>query len=113
MSTNAEIIRGDEIKQGDTVPSLRVKLLEDGNPFNLDGYTVTLRMKRTDADSLLVDEASMSIENAPRGIVTYDWSSSETDTSGTYLIECVVTNGSEQITFPNDTYTKLRIMESL
>ncbi len=113
MTTTAEVLRGDEIKEGDTIPDLRIKLHEDGDAFNLSGYTVKLRMKRSDADDLTVDNESMVVENDPRGIVTYSWSSSETAESGIYMIECVATDGTDQITFPNNTYTKLHIEDTL
>lgn len=113
MTTSVEVLRGNEIKEGDTMPSLRVKLYEDGDPFNLSGYTVDISMKRSNSDTLIVDEKTMSIENNPRGIVSYSWDSSETSESGTYVFECTAWDGMDQITFPNNTYTKLHIEDSL
>lgn len=100
--TNVEILRGGRMKKGDTLPSLRAKLFESGDPFNLDGWTVEISIKRTDADSPTVDSATATVEQPNRGIVTYDWQSGNTDTSGTYLLEFVADDGSgSELTFPN------------
>lgn len=110
--TELKIIRGKNIKTGDTKPSLRIKLLEDGDPFNLTGYTVDISIKLANSDSLTVD-SSTTVEAETRGIVTYSWSSGETDTAGTYKIELVASDGSDEITFPNDGTGKLYIEDRL
>lgn len=110
--TDTEIIRGKTLKVGDTKPSLRIKLLEDGDPFNLDGYTVTILAKLPQGDSLTVDELA-TIESTSRGIVTYDWSNGETDTSGTYELEIVANDGTDEITFPNQGTATLYIEDRL
>lgn len=114
MTTNVEIIRGGRVKSGDTIPSLRVKLTEGGQPFNLSDYSVLIKMKRTDEDTLTVDESAV-IEKADRGIVTYDWDVGETDNAGTYMLEFVANNDNsgESITFPNNQYETLYIEERL
>lgn len=112
MSTNAEILRPEHIKVGDTLPNLRVKLLDGGDPFNLSGYTVTIRMKKAEADSASIDSTA-SIVDESRGIVTYDWSSGDTDTSGTYIMEFIADDGTDTMTFPNSGYTTMHIEEGI
>jgi predicted nucleotidyltransferase len=110
--TEARIIRGKNMKVDDTLPALRVKLFEAGDPFNLDEYTVNMRMKRTDSDSLIVDQ-QITVDDPSKGIVEYSWSAGDTDTSGTYLLEFVADDGSSTITFPNSDYTRLYIEDGL
>lgn len=113
MSTSISILRGRTMKAGDTLPNLRLKLTEGGDAFNLVDYSVSMRMKRAQGDSLTVDGAA-TIEKQNRGIVTYDWSSPETDTAGTYEIEIVAEdNSGNVITFPNSGTEKLYIQEEL
>lgn len=110
--TDIEILRGGEIKAGDTKPMLRLKLLEDGSAYNLDGHTAKVTIKRTGADSPVVD-SSIPIDDTDRGILTYEWSSGETDEAGTYEIEVVATSSSNEITFPNSGHARLYIGERL
>lgn len=98
--TDVTILRGDTLKSGDTKPTLRLKLIEDGEAFNLSGYSVQILVKRSDADSLLVD-AEATVEAETRGIVTYSWNSGETDTAGAYEVELVASDKTDEITFPN------------
>lgn len=107
-----EVLRGEHMKKNSTLPTLRVKLLENGDPFNLNGYSIDMKMKRTDADSLKID-TSAAVDNANRGIVTYDWSSSDTDTTGTFLVEFVADDGTDTVTFPNNGFGRLYIEEGL
>lgn len=111
--TRVEVLNGGNLKVGDTGPNLRVKLYDGEDPFNLDGYTVNVKIKRTDSDSAVVD-ASATVATANRGIVEYSWSSGDTDTSGVYLAEFTADNGSgHTVTFPNDEYARLYIDEKL
>lgn len=110
--TDAEILRPEHIKAGDTLPNLRVKLLDGGDPFNLSGYTVTMRMKKAEAESANIDSA-ISIDDESRGIVTYDWSAGDTDTSGTYIMEFIADDGSDTMTFPNSGYTTMYVEEGI
>lgn len=111
--TDVNVLRGKDLKTGDTYPDLRAKLLDDGNPFNLEDYDVMIKMRRTDSDELLVDE-SASVEIPNRGIVTYDWGSNDTDTSGVYLLEFVADDGNgSTVSFPNKDYTHIYIEDRL
>jgi hypothetical protein len=113
MSTSVEIIRGETMKSGDTLPELRVQLIEEGNAFTLDSYSVEMKMKRAGDDSLVVD-SSAAIEQPNRGIVTYDWSVGDTETAGTYELEFTADDGSgSTLTFPNSGTEKIYIEEEL
>lgn len=110
--TEVDILRAEKMKVGDTLPNLRAKLLDDGNPFNLDGYDVDVRISRSDADSTIVDtDATIDISN--RGIVEYSWQGGDTDTDGVYLVEFVADDGGSTITFPNQGYAKVYIQGGL
>lgn len=111
--TNVETIQGGVLKVGDTGPNLRLKLLDDeGNPVNLTGFTATLRVRLPSADSLKVD-AAMTIFDAERGIVEYDWTSADTDETGLYTAEVETTDGTDTISYPSDTYFRVHIIEDL
>lgn len=110
---NIEILRGRKMKAGDSLPNLRMKLLEDGDPFNLDGYLVNIRLMRTDADSYAVNTTA-TIEDATRGIITYDWDSTDTEESGVYLLEVTADAGAgETATFPNRGYANVHVEDRL
>jgi hypothetical protein len=110
--TELNIIRGETLKVGDTQPELRLKLLEDGAPFNLSGYSVDIATRFANDDTVNVD-SSATIEDETRGIVTYDWSSGETDEAGVYELEVVANDGTDEITFPNRGTATLYIEERL
>jgi hypothetical protein len=113
MSTDIDILRGEHMKQGDTMPALRAMLVEDDNEFNLSEYTVTMKMKLANADSLTVDD-SVTIEQPDRGIVTYDWNSGDTEMNGTYNIEFVAEhNDGNKLSFPNNGFGRVYIEEGL
>ena len=98
--TETNVLRGGTLKAGDTKPSLRVKLTEDGDAFNLTDYDVTMLAKLANGDTLTVN-ASATVESPTRGIVVYEWSAGETDEPGTYEVEFVADDGTDEITFPN------------
>lgn len=113
MTTTVEVLRGGHIKNGDTLPPFRAKLLEAGDPFNLEGYDVTMKMSLAESDSLTVD-SSATVEQEERGIVTYSWTSSETSESGTYEIQFIADDGSGNvISFPNSGFATLYIEKGL
>ena len=102
------------IKKGDTSPSIQ-SILKDsaGVAVDLSGATVRVHMKAVGASTLKVDEA-MTVVNAASGIVRYDWSSSDTDTAGTYYVEFEVTKADNSVeTFPNNGNAAVVITKSL
>lgn len=110
--TSVEFIKAQYMKAGDTLPNVRAKLYRDGDPFNLDGYTVDMKMKKAEADSLTVD-TQIAVDDSSRGIVEYDWSNSDTDTVGTYEVEFVADDGTDTMTFPNSGYANIYIQDGL
>ena len=124
--TGVEILRGGRMKKGDTLPQLRVKLLNsEGNAFNLNSseakYSVEMTIRRSDdSDDITADSTNaggpleVTEGNDERGIVTYNWQDGDTSTSGTYLAEFVADDGSgEEITFPNEGRSTIYIQERL
>jgi hypothetical protein len=113
MSTQLQILRGEHMKEGDTIPSLRLQLFEQDNQFNLTDYTVSLKISHTNEEEPVVD-TNATITQPSRGIVSYSWNAGETDNSGTYLVEVVATSSDGSvITFPNSSYAKLYIEDRL
>ncbi len=111
--TDVDIIQGGVLKVGDTGPSFRAMLLdEDGNPVNLTGFTADLRVRLPGADAPKVDTA-LTIFDAERGIVEYDWTSSDTDEAGLYKAEVEATDGTDTISYPSDRYFRIHIIEDL
>lgn len=114
--TSLEMLAGGVIKVGDKEPDLRVKLLDEfGYPVNLENASVDMKMKRSDSDTLKIDSSAVIDQNtSDRGIVTYSWKSTDTDTPGTFLIEFIVTfQSGEKETFPADHFGRVYIDEGL
>lgn len=112
--TDVNIIQGNKLKVDDTSPNLRVQLLDDnGAVENVSGFTGTLTVKRSDADTPVVDDASITLHDASSGVVEYDWSPSETTAAGVYDAEITMTDGTETTTYPNDSFFRVDIMEDL
>jgi hypothetical protein len=109
---NIKILRGQSLKAGDTKPSLRLKLLEDGDPFNLNGYNVTITIRVTSNNNITVDTSAL-IENAERGIIEYNWTDGDTDTPSVYEIEVVVFDATTERTFPSRGVETINVEERL
>ena len=102
------------IKKGDTSPSIQSTLKDSaGVAVNITGSTVKIHMKAVGSSSLKVDQ-TMTIVDASGGVVKYDWSSSDTDTVGTYYVEFEVTKADNSVeTFPNNGNAVVVITSSL
>lgn len=102
------------IKTNDTGPVLSVTLTDaNGNGIALAGASARFHMKAFGATSLKVDEVA-TITDDVHGVVQYNWSSSDTDTAGTYYGEIEVTYGDATVeTFPNNGYFTIIIKEDL
>jgi len=112
--TEVEIIHGDVLKVGDTGPELRLRLIdENGDPVNITGFTQTFNAKKSDADTNAVDAGSMTILDAETGLVEYDWQDGDTDEAGVYEAEVKSTDGTDTISYPNDHFFRINIMEDL
>lgn len=116
MADNADFY----IKQDNTSPALEAQLKDnDGNAVDLTGASVRFQMKKVGDDSPSVD-ASAKITDASNGIVAYDWSIGDTDTTGSYIAEFDVDysggtgdNFTSDETFPNNDYLMIRIEDNL
>jgi hypothetical protein len=87
------------IVEGDTSPSLRVRLESPkGVPKNLTGCTVELRLRRKEDPDELTEVFPMAIEGAPTdGVIVYEWQPGQTDNPGKYYAEFPVTFPSGEI----------------
>lgn len=90
------------LKQGDTWPSLKAKLLDadeeliDVSAADSIRFVMTKFRNRTD---VVIDSLNVGIEN---DWVVYNWQPGETDVAGSYQAEFVVDLGSGNIvTVPN------------
>lgn len=110
--TEVNVLDGATLKAGDTDPDLRVQLIEDETSKDVTGYDVTLRVVGANSGEVVVNDP-MTIENGREGIVSYSWSSDETEIGELCEAEIAVTDGTETMTFPNDTTFRVVIMETL
>ena len=87
------------LKANDTLPSLTATLQDSaGTALNLSTVSgITFTMKNLADNTLKINSATASIQSpASKGQVSYTFTSSDTDTAGTYLAEFELTydNGS-------------------
>jgi len=102
------------IKQGDTVPALRVSLLNGtDNAISLDGASVRFHMRAIGSLSILID-SSVSVIDAGSGVIQYDWVAGDTSLIGSYQAEFQVTYADGKIeTFPNSEYISVEIIDDI
>lgn len=76
------------IKRGATLPKLLFQIVDEatGYPVDLTGATVSFKMKRL-SDGAVVTNAGATIEQATQGLVSYSWSTNDTQTVGVYIGE--------------------------
>lgn len=109
--TSVETFQGDQLKKGDTEPSLRLRLYEDGEPKNISGYTAEIRIRKTTGDPIIVDTQA-TVRDARAGVVEHTWTSTETEEAGLYEGEVTIDDGAGSIlTFPNDSMFNIHIMD--
>lgn len=103
------------IKRNDDTPTLDVALQDDrGRPVNVTGATVVFHMRNTSDDSVKVDGGTVSAITATKGEVRYEWTTTNTNTAGTFEGEFEVTfSGGEIQTFPNNGYIDIIILEDV
>ena len=102
------------IKQNDTRPIISATLIDgDGSIVNLDGATVSFKMRQAGQTTAKVN-ASATVADAAKGKVTYTWSASDTDTVGDFEGEFQVTYAGGGIqTFPNNKYIEIEITDDI
>jgi len=103
------------IKQNDTKPVLRARLLDAaGNVVNLTGAAVVFSMRVRPAGTTKVTTQSCTINNAVLGDVQYVWTASNTDTADRYEGEFQVTYSDSSIqSFPNNTYIDITVTDDV
>lgn len=112
--TSVEILSGDEIKQNDCQPDLRLRLInEDGEPMDLTGFQAEMRVRSTVSGDKIVDEP-IGLIDARNGIVEYDWNTGDTSEAGIYEGEVTAfDSGGCIITFPNRGYFNIKVNERI
>jgi hypothetical protein len=101
------------IKQGDLFPFEYVLTYDDSTPIDLSGATVTITTILDEASSPTVDAETCSITDAINGVIRYSWQSGETDVTGMYRIEFVITfNSGSTLTVPSGDVLWLLIVAS-
>jgi len=103
------------IKKGDTGPPLMVQCIDsNGTPVDLTGssnLTFRMRNKRT---GIIETSAVAEYLEIANGKVQYSWTTNDTDNADEYEGEFNVTLSNGQvISFPNNTYIKINIYESV
>jgi len=83
-----------KIVQDDTRPPLEFSLTQDGAPVDLTGCTVKFYMKDATTGSIKINGVDCTVTDAPKGKCRYSWSSSDTNTAGSYI-------GEVEVTFPD------------
>jgi hypothetical protein len=92
------------LKQGDLAPKLTIDLNAD-----VTGATSKVIKMRRIHDTTIVTK-TLTVVDAPTGVLEYQWVAPDTDTPGTYLIEAVITFASGAIErFPQRSYLELVI----
>lgn len=81
------------IKKGALFPVLDATLTSGGVAMNLNGKTVSFRMRNQDTRQAKALSGSCAVTDADNGRVRFTWASGDTDTEGTFEGEFVVTTG--------------------
>lgn len=106
------------IKRGDSYPPFE-KQLRKVNSLTLDLSSVsdvTFNMRDEEYNVVISDNTSgrVSIVDAPKGVVQYDWRSSDTSDIGSYEAEFVVDFGTDgEQTFPVGSNYEIEIIEDI
>lgn len=91
------------IKTGATGPAFQGKCkAPDGTYVNLTGITSAKLRVRHENGTLLVNDATMTVVDAPNGEVSYSWGSTDTATPGRARAEVeIVFSGGEKQVYPS------------
>lgn len=103
------------IKQGDTKPSLEVRLTdENGEPRRLvDVETIKFHMRSNDDQELVVDDTAMVVSEDD-GHVVYKWKDGDTSKTGRHSAEFEVHySGGSVETFPNYESIEVYVVEGV
>lgn len=101
------------LKRNDTRPAFGAALLSNEVAYNLTGAAVKFIMKADGSVTPKINAAAVILD-AATGLVEYQWTVTDTDTEGLYNAEWEVTDAEGKvITFPNDSYFTVEIVEDL
>jgi len=102
------------IKQNDTSPAIQRQCLDYAdNPVNVTGASVRFLMRPV-GDSTVKVTGVGSVVDGATGLVKYQWSTGDTDTTGDFEAEFEVTYTDGTVeTFPNTTYIKVKITDDI
>jgi hypothetical protein len=103
------------IRQLNTSPAfVQVIYDADGVPLDLTGGTVALVMRAITSNTPITLAGTVTVTDAPNGVVSYAWNAADTAVVGIYQAEFVVTQADTTIyTYPNDGYLEVSVEESL
>lgn len=100
------------IKVGDLAPSLTADLADGfGLPLDLTGATVDFHM--TDDTGVVVIDAAAEVVSAVPGRVRYNWVTGDTDVTGNYSAEFIVTKDGVTQSFPTTNFTRVQIVSDI
>lgn len=90
---------------------IRAELFSNGVARNLTTSTVTFRMvSRNDPTTVKIAAGACVIEDAANGVVRYDPSAADVDTSGDYYGWFIETQNGKSDRWPKDTELLIRIL---
>ena len=102
------------LKQGDTLPVVRAQIVSQFGAVNLTGAVVRFRFFPASCCTQPPPEdvrgGVATIENAAKGIVSYEWDDGDTDIAGSYAMDWLIEQGGKQYTAPNDSDIELLIL---
>ena len=102
------------IKKNDELPVLEVRVKVDGVAYDLSAASAkTFTMMASDGTVKVNAQAAAWETDGSDGIVTYAWSSGDTDTVGTYDGEFKFTIGGNTLTVPNREHLTIQVVEEL
>lgn len=103
-----------KIKQGDTIPTIRVTCRDNVGVIDLTAATsVTFSMVNVDTGIVKVLAAAATFVNKPGGVIEYRFVAANVDTVGNYRAEFEVTFPEGKETFPSDSYIYIEVVDDL
>lgn len=101
---------------GDTAPPIEDALVVDDSPLDIRGATVKIHIKPPDGDTIIRDESEgVSIDDAEKGYVTYEFRDGDLSESGRYRYEWQVTFGADDriVTVPSESEVEFWVRDEI